>query len=143
MVSPIRTRPCNEGIRSREERIAAAIGAIGGRLLPVVSEDTLKRYHRYLAARLSFPFAARSCGDSDTGAEEIWVVGLTSAADTTTNLSSGVLCLVRWAGREIVLPLFELELEESDANSLLIEDYWYWFWNWQSAPGSAAPRYPR
>jgi hypothetical protein len=51
------TRPLNE--KDQDDRVRTALGLTGDDPLPEVDDDTLRAYHRYLAARLVFPFEAR------------------------------------------------------------------------------------
>src|SRR6516162_21212 len=50
------TRPLNE--KDQDDRVRIALGLTSDVPLPEVDDDTLRAYHRYLAAHLSFPCAA-------------------------------------------------------------------------------------
>ena len=51
------TRPLNE--KDQDDRVRIALGLTGDDPLPKVDDDTLRAYHRYLAAHLAFPFEAK------------------------------------------------------------------------------------
>jgi hypothetical protein len=113
-------------------RIMAALGATGG--VPRVSENTLARYHKYLATKLSLPFVAyypqpTNCRESAQFRRV--VVELLDPSRCACDEIDGIYCKTCQGDFEVNLPLIELHLPENSANSQLIEDYWYWMWNWR------------
>ena len=54
--SEIRIRPLNE--TDQDDRVRLALGLTGDEPLPEVDEETLRAYHSFLAAHLTFPFEA-------------------------------------------------------------------------------------
>jgi hypothetical protein len=127
LVTGFRPKPDRRG------RILAALGPLGEHF-PSVDEETLARYYKYLAAKLSFPFAA--CYPAPTSALEeqqqrCSVLALLDPSKGVCDEFDGIFCKTRKGRYEINLPLVELEVPEDDANFQLIEDYWYWFWNWR------------
>ncbi len=132
-------RPAVPPEETPEKRIRG-IFALGDRTpLPRVNKRTLSAYHRYLAARLCFPFLAR-CWEEVSPLESVSqivsVIGLVDPADRRAEISAGLRCTARMDDRIVELPLAELELGNGTANSRLVEDYWYWFWNWRTHAGA-------
>lgn len=117
----------------RTDRIKAALGPLGGRS-PSVHADTLSRYYRYLAARLSLPFGA-TYPEPTTPREEMEyrcaVVKLLDPSRDIGDEFDGIFCKTRKGKYEINLPLTELRVSEGSPDFQLIEDYRYWFWNWR------------
>jgi hypothetical protein len=114
------------------QRIMAALGAKGG--VPAVSEETLTRYHRYLAAKLSLPFVAyypQPTNRRESVEFRRVVVELLDPARYACDEIDGIFCKTRQGDFEVNLPLIELHLPDESPNSQLIEDYWYWMWNWR------------
>jgi hypothetical protein len=114
------------------ERITAALGVTGG--VPRVSEETLARYHKYLAARLSLPFVAyypQPTNCRENAQFRRIVVELLDPTRYACDEFDGIFCKTRQGDFEVNLPLIELHLPENSPNSQLIEDYWYWMWNWR------------
>ena len=118
---------------TQKDRIIEALGLETDRL-PGVSDKTLSKYYRYLAANLSLPFRARY-PEAATPLEAInyacTVLKLLDPAEYPSDDFSGIFCTVRKSGALVNLPLVELELSDDNPNFQLIEDFWYWFWNWR------------
>jgi hypothetical protein len=126
-VTPSRSPDC------RSDRIKAALGVVRGPL-PKVDENTLARYHEYLAAHLTLPFVAYYPEPTNPREERDFrctVVELLDPASEAGDLIDGIFCKTRKGKYEINLPLIELELPEDDPNVQWIDDFWYWFWNWR------------
>jgi len=121
------TRPLND--KDQDDRVRMALGLTGDDPLSEVDEDTLRAYHRYLAAHLSFPFEAKwepEYGPRPT----IKITGLSDPeGDTWADETSGLLCEARAEGRLTEVPLAECEAKKGSPNRQLLEDYAYWFWN--------------
>ena len=117
----------------QKQRILAALG-IDGALLPMVDEDTLLRYFKYLSENLSFPFTAHY-PEPTTPLEEVQyectVLELLDPSKYVSDEFDGIYCKTEKAGFEVNLPLVELEVSGDSPDFQLIEDYWYWFWNWR------------
>ena len=115
------------------ERIMAVLGVSRGGV-PHVSEETLARYHKYLAANLALPFFAYypqpTNSDENSQFRRI-VVELLDPTRYASDEIDGIFCKTRQGNFEVNLPLIELHLPENSPNSQLIEDYWYWMWNWR------------
>lgn len=112
---------------TQDDRVRAILGV---RRIPPVELKWLRRYHRYLASTLSFPFAA-SFHEVVSPLEEIThTVAVLSLVDPVENATAdGLLCRALQDGKLVELPLVELEVEPQSRNFRLIEDYWYWAWN--------------
>ena len=121
------TRPLNE--KNQDDRVRIALWQTSDDPLPKVDDDTLRAYHRYLAAHLMIPFEAkweREHGPRQT----INVISLGDAEDDAwPDEMYGLLCGARAEGRLIHVPLAECEAKKGSANRQLLKDYAYWFWN--------------
>ena len=123
------TRPLRTD--DQDDRIRAVFGLTSDDPLPPANEENLRRYHRYLATHLSFPFQA-TCS-VETGPFEqtdyaVTVVGLLDADECDEE--EGVLCEAERKDESAELPLAEIEATINPHNRRLIEDYSYWFGNW-------------
>jgi hypothetical protein len=120
------TRPLNP--KDEDDRVRIALGLTGDDPLPGVDDDTLRTYHRYLAAHLAFPFEAR--WEPEYGPRPIIkITGLGDADDACADEMYGLLCEARVEGRLTEVPLAECEAKKSGPNRQLLKDYAYWFWN--------------
>jgi hypothetical protein len=116
-------------IGTQDGRVRAILGVPGGPL-PPVEEKWLRRYYRYLAGTLSFPFPARyheAVSPWEEITHTVTVLGLVDPAEIATD--DGLLCRVLQEGILAELPLVDLEVEPHDRNFQFVEDYWYWAWN--------------
>ena len=98
--------------------------------LPSVSYETLKLYRDYLKRKLTFPFEAvldRETGSPKAAASQIKLVSLDDDADEFY----GLLCEGKEGRRNVVVPLAELIVGETEPNFVLIRDYLAWFWNYR------------
>src|SRR5262245_22927393 len=103
----IRTRPLNP--KDQDDRVRIALGLTSDDPLPEVDEDTLRAYHRYLAAHLSFPFEAK--WEPEYGpAPTIKITGLGDPEEgDCVDEMYGLLCEARAEGRLTEVPLAECE----------------------------------
>jgi hypothetical protein len=120
-------------LNDQDDRIRAILGLTTDDPLPDVDDQSLRRYHRHLAAHLSFPFEAsysRETGPMQDTTFAVTVVGLLDPDDCDETY--GLLCEARQGRRLLEVPLGEIEVKKKgDANRRLVEDYSYWFWNWR------------
>jgi hypothetical protein len=123
----IATRPLNE--KDQDDRVRTALGLTSDDPLPEVDDDTLRAYHRYLAAHLTFPCEAR--WEPEYGpAPTVKITGLGDPEDDPwVDEMYGLLCEARAEGRLIEVPLGECEAKKGSPNRQLLKDYAYWFWN--------------
>lgn len=120
------TRPLNP--RDEDDRVRIALGLTSDDPLPDVDDDTLRAYHRYLAAHLTFPFEVKwepEYGPRPT----IKITGLGDLEDACADEMYGLLCEARNEGRLVEVPLAECEAKKRSPNGQLLKDYAYWFWN--------------
>lgn len=120
------TRPLNP--KDEDDRVRIALGLTGDEPLLGVDDDTLRTYHRYLAAHLAFPFEAK--WEPEYGPRPIIkITGLGDPDDACADEMYGLLCEARVEGRLTEVPLAECEAKKSGLNRQLLKDYAYWFWN--------------
>jgi hypothetical protein len=118
-------RPLNP--KDEDDRVRIALGLTSDDPLPEVDDDTLRTYHRYLAAHLTFPFEAR--WEPEYGPRPIIkITGLGDPEDCADEMY-GLLCEARAEGRLVEVPLAECEAKKSGPNRQHLKDYSYWFWN--------------
>jgi hypothetical protein len=98
--------------------------------LPSGSYETLKLYRDYLKRKLTFPFEAvwdRETGSLKSATSKIKFVSLDDDADEFY----GLLFEGKEGRRNVVVPLAELIVGETEPNFVLIQDYLAWFWNYR------------
>ena len=113
-----------------EDRIRAIFGLSGDEPLPAADRDHLERYYDYLAAHLSFPFAAvyvLEVEPPEPAEHPVTAVDLLGREDCDEE--DGLLCHADLHGERIAVPLSDLEVDENSPNYQLIEDYAHWFGN--------------
>jgi hypothetical protein len=125
------TRPLNG--KDQDDRVRLAMGLTGDDPLPVVAEDTLRAYHRYLAVHLAFPFEASWSQESGPFSDRTQMVTITALGDPEDDSWAGemygLLCQAKAGGRVIDVPLGECEAKKGSPNRQVLKDYAYWFWN--------------
>jgi hypothetical protein len=123
----IATRPLDE--KDQDDRVRIALGLTGDDPLPGVDDDTLRAYHRYLAANLAFPFEAK--WEPEYGpAQTVKIAGLGGPEDDArADELYGLLSQERAGSRLTEVPLAECEARKDGPNRQLLKDYAYWFWN--------------
>jgi len=117
----------------QRDRIIEALGPMR-KHLPIVDEETLSRYFRYLSAKLSFPFTAHYPAPTTLLEERQYRCTVLELLDPINDICDefdGIFCKTRKGKVEVNLPLIELEIPQDSPNFELIEDYWFWFWNWR------------
>jgi hypothetical protein len=120
------SRPLNE--KDQDDRVRMALGLTSDDPLPGVDDDTLRTYHRYLAAHLAFPFEAK--WEPEYGPRPIIkITGPGDPDDACADEMHGLLCEARVGGRLTEVPLAECEAKKSGPNRQLLKDFSYWFWN--------------
>jgi hypothetical protein len=123
--------------QDQEARIRAVLGLSRGPL-PKVNAEWLRKYHRFLAAELTFPFQARYSEEISANREpfvsEVEVFALVHPDEMPEIERTALLCRVLRDVQEEEVPLVDLEVDEDHPNSQLLEDYWYWIWNWRFDP---------
>jgi hypothetical protein len=121
------TRPLNE--KDQDDRVRMALGLTSDDPLPEVDDDTLRAYHRYLAAQLTFAFEAKWQPEYGP-AQKVTITGLGDPDDDAwADEMYGLLCAARAEGRLIDVPLGECEAKKGSPHWQLLKDYAYWYWN--------------
>jgi hypothetical protein len=116
------TKPLSE--KDQDDRVRMALGLTHDDPLPDVSRKTLLAYHRYLAARLKFPFKAKSEADG----MPLTIQRLLDPKECDPD-EEGLLCEARSREGPFDVPLSELD--DAVGNRKLVADYAYWFHNWR------------
>jgi hypothetical protein len=113
------SRPLNP--KDEDDRVRIALGLKSDDPLPEVDDDTLRAYHRYLAAHLTFPFEAK--WEPEYGPRPIIkITGLGDADDACADEMYGLLCEARAEGRLTEVPLAECEAKKSGPTRQLLKD---------------------
>ncbi len=128
----IKTPPLSE--KDQDDRVRMALGLTHDDPLPEISLETLLTYHRYLKAKLKFPFNAY-CGEEDVGPfsrkrATMTMTGLLDPMREEPGVEDGLVCKGRRRGEEVEVLLAEIEVGKKNPNHKLISDYAYWFHNW-------------
>jgi hypothetical protein len=116
------TKPLSE--KDQDDRVRMALGLTHDDPLPDVSRKTLLAYHRYLAARLKFPFKAKSEADG----MPLTIQRLLDPKECDPD-EEGLHCEARSREGPFDVPLSELD--DAVGNRKLVADYAYWFHNWR------------
>ena len=117
---------------NQKGRIIEALGSVSH--IPMVGEEPLSRYYKYLTEHLGFPFTAHYPKPVNSEEEDEFrctVLDLFDPAKHLGNRFDGIFSKTSKGKYEINLPLIELEVSDDSPNFQFIEDYWYWFWNWR------------
>jgi hypothetical protein len=109
------------------ERIRAVFGLYGEAALPSVNGYTLRIYHDYLAAHLSFPFTALYAESKPPLRQLVRYASVLGLQDLSGRPSQGILCKIDGASLVRELPLVEIGVRDDDPNYWLIDDYASWF----------------
>ena len=117
------TKPLSE--KDQDDRVRMALGLTHDDPLPDVSRKNLLAYHRYLAARLKFPFKAKSEADG----MPLTIQRLLDPKECDLD-EEGLLCEARSREGPFDVPLAELDGADS-GNRKMVEDYSYWFGNYR------------
>ena len=114
----------------QDDRIRAIFGLTSDDPLPDVNDENLRKYHRYLATHLSFPFQAKyrvATGPFQETTILVTVMGLSDPDQCDEE--EGIVCEAVEEGEPVDLVLSELESTVNIHNRQLMEDYAYWFHN--------------
>ena len=117
---------------NQKGRIIEALGSVSH--IPMVGEEPLSRYYKYLTEHLGFPFTAHYPKPVNSEEEDEFRCTVLELLDPAKHLGDGfdgIFCKTRKGKYELNLPLIDLYLPEDSFNFQLIDDYWYWFWNWR------------
>ena len=111
------------------DRVRLVFGLTSDDFLPAMDEDSLETYYDYLEERLALPMEARYCPQEDfldpSPLRRVKVVALDR--ETGWDEEEGILCEIRTAEGEQVVPLTDIELRRTDPNYQLVDDLSAWF----------------
>ena len=117
-----------------DQRLQAILGGKGDDV-PIVTLESLRRFHKYLVAHLSFPFEGKLSGPigphRDTKSP-LSVIGLLDPVrEYAPEEMHGLICKASQKGEKIELPLDRIDVPEGSPYFQLLEDYNYWLANCQ------------
>ena len=102
---------------------------------PTVGVDSLRRFHKYLVAHLSFPFEGKlssPIGPHRDTKSTLSIIGLLDPVkDYAPEEMYGLICKATQKGEKIELPLDRIDVDESSPHYQHLEDYREWLANWQ------------
>ena len=123
------------GLDEQESRIRAALGVPVGAEIPLVGEESLEMYHKYLSARLVFPLPCCEQLDDGPKGEPLSLIRLIVFDG---NPGFGLIAEIRRADKPEFLPLWTLTVDEPAEAHQLIEDYAFWYWSRNPIQGEDA-----
>ena len=116
------------------DQLQIALGGTGDRL-PGVGLDTLRRFHAYLTAQLSFPFDGRQSDPvgphRDTRSPLRVVRLLDPVREYAPEEMYGLICKAQQNGERIELPLDRIDVPEGSPPHELLELYRNWLHGYQ------------
>lgn len=111
------------------DRVRMIFGLTSDDFLPGVDQDSLETYYDHLVEQMSLPVEARYCPQEDflnpLPLRRVKVVALDR--EIAWDEDKGILCKIRTAEGEEVVPLTDLEFRRSDPNYQLVDDLAAWF----------------
>ena len=117
-----------------DARLRLILGGKGDDV-PIVRVESLRRFHKYLAAHLSLPFEGKLCSPigphRDTKSSLSVIRLLDPVREYAPEEGNGLICKVVQNGERIELPVDRIDVEESSPCYQLLEDYSYWCVNYQ------------
>ena len=118
-----RPAPCRQ--TSQGDRVRMVFGLTSDDFLPAVDEDSLETYYDHLVEQMSLPVEARYCPQEDffnpSPLRRVKVVALDR--EIAWDEDEGILCKIRTAEGDEVVPLTDLEFRRSDPNHQLVDDF--------------------
>ena len=98
------TRPLR--MNDQDDRIRAILGQTSDDPLPDMNEETLRKFHRHLAEKLTFPFEAMCEEETEPYLLQRRRITVTSLLDANeADVEKGLLCEAVEDGEKFVLPL--------------------------------------
>lgn len=117
-----------------DQRLQAILGGKGDDV-PIVRVESLRRFHKYLAAHLSFPFEGKLSSPigphRDTKSPLSVIRLLDPVREYAPEEMHGLICKASQKGEKIELPLDRIDVPEGSPYFQLLEDYNYWLANCQ------------
>jgi hypothetical protein len=126
---PTRITPRPLSVENQGDRVRLVFGLTSDDFLPAVDEDSLETYYDHLVEQMALPAEARYCPQEDflnpSPLRRVKVVALDG--EVAWDEDDGILCKIRTAEGEEVVPLTDLEFRRSDPNHQLLDDFSAWF----------------
>ena len=117
-----------------DQRLQSILGGKGDHI-PDVSVESLRQFHKYLMAHLSFPFDGKlssPIGPHRDTKSPLSVIGLLDPVqEYAAEEMYGLICKASQKGEKIELPLDRIDVAKSSPHFQLLEDYGYWLANCQ------------
>jgi hypothetical protein len=117
-----------------DARIRLILGGKGDHV-PTVSVESLRRFHDYLTAHLSFPFEGKLSSPigphRDTKSPLSVIRLLDPVHEYAPEEMYGLICKALQKGEKIELPLDRIDVKEGSPYYQLLEDYREWLANRQ------------
>jgi hypothetical protein len=113
----------------QSDRVRMVFGLTSDDFLPQVDDDSLETYYDFLKERLNLPAEAKYHEEEEgffdrSAAHPAKVVALDD--ELCWDEDEGILCDIRTAAGEAVVPLANLEFRRSNRNHKLADDYCTW-----------------
>jgi hypothetical protein len=119
-------------------RVRAIFGLPAEAALPEVTEENLRRYHRYLTRHLKLPFQAKPAMETEIFQDREEPVVVVRLLDPEPGLvEAGILCVVAHRNEFYQMPLVDVEAPAKHPNHWLLEDYASWFLQGKSETDAA------
>ena len=117
-----------------DARLRLILGGKGDHI-PRVGLESLRRFHDYLVAHLTFPFDGKLSSPigphRDTKSSLSVIRLLDPVREYAPEEMHGLICKAAQKGEKIELPLDRIDVEESSPHYQLLEDYNCWLANCQ------------
>lgn len=126
---PTHITPRPLSVENQGDRVRMVFGLTSDDSLPAVDEDSLETYYDHLVEQMLLPVEARYCPQEEflnpLPLRRVKVVALDR--EIAWDEDEGILCKIRTAEGEQVVPLTDLEFRRSDPNHQLLDDFAAWF----------------
>ena len=126
---PTHITPRRLSVDEQGDRVRMVFGLTSDDFLPAVDDDSLETYYDHLVERMSLPVEARYCPQEDfldpSPLRRVTVVALDR--EIAWDEDEGIMCKMRTAEGEEVVPVTDLEFQRSDPNYQLVDDFAAWF----------------
>jgi hypothetical protein len=142
--APVPAAPAEQSAPTgpREQRIRLALGLDANGPMPPVTPETLRAYHRHLAARLNFPLAGffrLQLSSDESKAFPMTLIGLRPPEEAGRY---GLLVEASLEGQPCPLPLSDCQVRSDPAVQELLEDHAAWFRGSAAKPSLIPMRMP-
>ena len=128
---PTHITPRPLSAENQGDRVRMVFGLTSDDFLPAVDGDSLETYYDHLVKELSLPVEARYCPQEEffnPNASLLRSVVVASLdREVAWDEDEGILCRIRTADGEEVVPLTGLRLHRSDPNYQRVDDFVTWF----------------